>query len=356
MATQTITYRQIMSDLGNGKYSPIYYLMGEEPFYIDSIADYIREHAIPEQDRDFNQLVVYGNEISMKDVIARAKSFPMGAEKQVIIVKEAQNLMKKDSDNTADSRNSATASAADMLSAYLKSPQMSTILVFCHKNSTLDRRRKVTSDIEKAGILFESKKIREDTLPGFIDDYLSALGKTMSLKAESMMTEYVGADLSRMAGELTKLATAMPADIAEISPEFIENHVGISKDFNLYEFRNAIIRRDIFKANQIANYYESNAKTYPIQLVTATLFSYFSNLMLSYYAPDKSERGISEQLDMKYSFGVRDYILGMKNYTAMKTMQIITAIRRTDAKSKGIDATANGNNGLLRELLFFILH
>jgi len=350
MATAALTYRQIMSDLGKGKYAPVYYLMGEEPFYIDSISEYIRQNAIPEEDRDFNQLVVYGNDTNMKDIVARARSFPMGADRQVIIVKECQNMMKKDSDSEEST------SASDILSAYLKSPQSSTVLVFCHKNGSIDKRRKIVSELDKAGILYESKKVRDDALPGFIDEYLEMLGKTMSEKAKSMMAEHIGPDLNRMAGELTKLVTAMPLDVKDISPEFIESHVGISKDFNVFEFRDAIIRRDLYKANQIAAYFESNPKTNPIQLILATIYQYFANLMLAFYAPDKSERGIMEQLDMKSTWLTRDYILGMKNYTAMKTMQIISAIRNCDARSKGVNASANSTDGLLRELLFFILH
>lgn len=340
-----------MSDLGNGKYSPIYYLMGDEPFFIDAISEYIRQHVLKPEEQDFNQLVVYGNDITMQSIVERAKAYPMGADKQVIIVREAQNLMKKDSDNEEQ------IGAADILSYYLQSPNPSTILVFCHKHGTLDRRRKVTGLIEKTGILFESKKVKEDAVPAFIQECLNSYGKTMSAKGISMLTESIGADLCQLDAEIQKLVTAMPADVNEITPEFIESLVGISKDFNTYEFQDAIVSKNIYKANQIASYYESNSKTYPIQLLTATLFSYFSNLMLAHYSPDKSEHGIAEQLGLKSTWKVREnYIEGMKNYSAGKTLQIIAAIRKTDAKSKGVGATANGSEGLLRELLFFILH
>ena len=355
MAVQQATYSQIMSDLGQGKYSPIYYLMGDEPFFIDSISEYIREHVLKPEERDFNQLVVYGNDIAMQQVVERARAYPMGADRQVIIVREAQNLMKKDSDNNEETGNAV--GAGDLLSSYLQAPNPSTILVFCHKNGKLDSRRKVAGQIAKAGVLFESKKIREEDIPSFIQESLAAHGKTMSAKGMSMMTESVGSDLSHLTGELDKLVTATPADISEISPELIEKLVGISKDFNLYEFQNAIISKNIFKANQIAAYYESNPKTYPIQLITATLFSYFSNLMLAHYSPDKSDHGVAEQLGLKSTWIAKNsYLPGMKNYSAGKTLQIIAAIRRADARSKGVEATGNGIEGLLRELLFFILH
>lgn len=348
MATSGTAYRQVLKELEKGKYQPVYYLMGDEPFFIDSISDYIREHALPEEARDFNQLVLYGNETTMNEVIQRARAYPMGSDRQVIIVKEAQHLMKRDSESGG--------SASDILGAYLQQPQPSTILVFCHKNGSLDRRKKIVAVIEKAGVLFESKKVRDEDLPQFVEEFLIEHKLKMSPKGISMMSEFVGADLCRMNGELEKLLTALPEDVKEITPEFIEEHVGVSKDYNIFEFRDALINKNIQKANKIAAYYESNPKTYPMQLITAAIFPYFSNLMLAFYSPDKTDRGIADQLDLKSTWGVRDYTTGMRNYTATQTMQIISAIRRYDAKSKGVDATANTVEGLLKELLYLILH
>lgn len=348
MATSGTAYRQVLKELEKGKYQPVYYLMGDEPFFIDSISDYIREHALPEEARDFNQLVLYGNETTMNEVIQRARAYPMGSDRQVIIVKEAQHLIKRDSESGG--------SASDILGAYLQQPQPSTILVFCHKNGSLDRRKKIVAVIEKAGVLFESKKVRDEDLPQFVEEFLNEHGLKMSPKGISMMSEFVGADLCRMNGELEKLLTALPEGVKEITPEFIEEHVGVSKDYNIFEFRDALINKNIQKANKIAAYYESNPKTYPMQLITAAIFPYFSNLMLAFYSPDKTDRGLADQLDLKSTWGVRDYTTGMRNYTATQTMQIISAIRRYDAKSKGVDATANTGEGLLKELLYLILH
>ena len=330
MATSGSAYRQLIKQLEKGAYSPVYFLMGDEPFFIDSISDYIREHALPEEARDFNQIVLYGNETSMNEVIQRSRAYPMGAERQVIIVKEAQHLFKKESESGG--------SASDILSSYLQQPQTSTVLVFCHKNGSLDKRKKIVAVIEKNGVLFESKKVKEDDLPQFVEEFLSERGLKMSTKGISMMSESVGADLCRMNGELEKLVTALP------------------EDYNIFEFRDAIINKNVLKANKIAAYYESNPKTYPIQLVTAAIFPYFANLMLAFYAPDKTDRGIADQLDLKSTWGIRDYTTGMRNYTATQTMKIITTIRRYDAKSKGVDATSNTGEGLLKELLYMILH
>ncbi len=348
MATSGTEYRKIIKELEKGVYRPVYYLMGDEPFFIDSISDYIRENALPEEARDFNQLVLYGNETSMSEVIQRARAYPMGSDRQVIIVKEAQHLMKKDSE--------AGGSPSEILNSYLMQPQPSTILVFCHKNGSLDKRKKIVAVIEKNGLLFESKKVKDDDLPDFIEEFLKERSLKMSSKGISMMSESVGSDLCRMNGELEKLVTALPEGTKEITPEFIEEHVGISKDYNIFEFRDAIINKNVLKANTIAAYYESNPKTYPMQLVTAAIFPYFANLMLAFYAPDKTDRGIAEQLDLKSTWGVRDYTAGIRNYTASQTMQIISTIRKYDAKSKGLDATANTGEGLLKELLYLILH
>ena len=348
MATSGTAYRQILQELQKGIYKPIYYLMGDEPFFIDSISDYIREHALPEEARDFNQIVIYANETNMNEIIQRARAYPMGSDRQVIIVKEAQHLMKKESDSTGV--------ASDILASYLQKPQTSTVLVFCHKNGVLDRRKKIVAMIEKAGVLFESKKIKDDALPEFIEEYLHERKLKMSPKGISMMCESVGADLSRMNGELDKLFNALPEGTQEITPEFIEERVGVSKDYNIFEFRDALVNKNIQKANMIASYYESNPKTYPIQLVTAAIFPYFANLMLAFYAPDKTDKGIADQLDLKSTWAVREYTTGMRNYTATQTMQIITTIRKYDGKSKGVDATANTGEGLLKELLYLILH
>ena len=349
MATSGSAYRQILKELSKGKYSTVYYLMGDEPFFIDSIADYIRENALPEEARDFNQIVLYGNETSMSEVIQRARAYPMGSDRQVIIVKEAQHLMKRDSE-------SGPTSPSEILSSYLLHPQPSTVLVFCHKHGSLDKRKKVVAVIEKNGLMFESKKVRDEDLPQFVEEWLSEQKLRMTPKAISMLCESVGADLSRLNSELNKLITALPEGVREITPEFIEEHIGISKDFNIFEFRDAIINKNIQKANQIASYYESNPKTYPMQLITAAIFPYFANLMLAFYSPDKTDKGIADQLDLKSTWGVRDYTTGMRNYTATQTMKIISTIRKFDAKSKGVDATSNSGEGLLKELLFMILH
>lgn len=355
-----LTYSQIMSNLKKGNYSPVYYLMGDESFFIDQISGYMEEHVIPEEERDFNQIVVYGLDTTMQSVLERARAYPMMGEHQLILVKEAQHLYKDSPGSKEDKpgNSSAPASASfDLLSSYLNRPQEKTILVFCHKNGVLDKRRKVVSELSGKGVLFTSRKIRDDQIGQFIGDYCKAEGYGMDSKACSMLAEYVGADLSRLSKELDKLFVAVSDPKESITPDLIEKIIGISKEYNDFELRNAIIYKDIQKANRIVKYYEDNQKTYPIQKVMPLLFQYFSNLMLAWYAPSRTENGIAEQLGLKSTWGVKDYMEGMKRYSAYNVLNIISEIRYTLARANGVGiSSADANNGLLREFVFKVLH
>ena len=263
----------------------------------------------------------------------------MMAEHQVIIVKEAQNVKK-----------------IEDLSFYLKQPLMSTILVICHKHGVLDKRKKLVADVEKVGVLFESKKIKDTQLPGFISSYLKRKSVDIEPKASEMMAEFVGTDLSRMAGELDKLVITLPQGVTRITPEQIERNIGVSKDYNNYELRSALVARDVLKANKIIKYFEENPKTNPIQMTLSVLFGFFSNLMLAYYAPEKTEQGIANQLSLKQSWQAKEYMAAMRVYSGVKVMQIIGEIRYCDAKSKGVDNSSLSDGDLLRELVYKILH
>lgn len=350
MATSGVAYRTIMDELKAGKYRPVYYLMGEESFFIDSISDYIRENALSEEERDFNQLVIYGADTTMSEVVQRAKAYPMGASKQVIIVKEAQNLVK-------DQQNAnGGVEPLEILASYTQNLQPTTILVFCHKNGKLDSRKKVVGTIKQNALLFESAKVKENEIPTYISEYVAEKEMIISDRATSMIIEAVGTDISRLITELDKLFVATGGKGKEITPDIVEQNVGISKEYNVYEFQNALISKDILKANKIATYYENNSKNYPIQMITATIFTYYSNLMLAFYSPNKTEQGVAEFLGLKNTWGVKNYMVGMKNYTARQVLDIIGLIREYDAKSKGVENSGNAADGLLRELLFKILH
>lgn len=334
-----VTYEEIVRNLKNEVYSPIYFLMGEEDYYIDRISDYLVNHALTETEKEFNLTVLYGADTDIATVINAAKRYPMMSKYQVVVVKEAQHL-----------RN------IEELTYYLQKPLASTILVFCYKHGALDRRKKITAEIEKAGVLFESKKLKEAQLPGFISSYLKRKQVEIEPKASEMMAEFVGADLNRMAGELEKLIITLPAGQKRITPELIERNIGISKDYNNFELRNALIAKDVLKANQIVKYFEENPKNNPLQVTLAVLFNFFANLMLAYYAPEKTDQGIAAQLGLRSPWQAKDYIVAMHRYSGVKVMQIIGAIRECDAKSKGIGNPSTSDGDLLRSLVYMILH
>lgn len=334
-----ITYEEIVRNLKNRVYSPVYFLMGEEDYYIDRISDYIMDTVLSEVEKEFNLTVLYGADTDMAGVINAAKRYPMMSEHQVIVVKEAQGLK-----------------GMEDLVYYLQKPLLSTILVFCYKHGTLDRRKKITAEIEKAGVLFESKKLKDTQLPGFISSFLKRKKVEIEPKASEMIAEFVGTDLNRLAGELEKLIITLPPGGTRITPEQIERNIGISKDYNNFELRSALIEKDVLKANRIVKYFNDNPKNNPLQLTLAVLFNFFSNLMLAYYAPEKTEQGIAAQLGLRSPWQSREYMAAMRRYKGIKVMQIIEAIRTCDAKSKGIDNSSMSDGDLLKELVYVILH
>lgn len=339
MAKHEIACDDILKELKAKQYRPIYYLMGEESYYIDLISDYIAENVLSETEKEFNLTVVYGADVDVATVINAAKRYPMMSEYQVVIVKEAQAI-----------RN------LEELTYYLQKPLRSTILVICHKHGTLDRRKKLAAEIEKTGILFESKKVKDAQVPLFIAAYMKKKGIDAEPKASAMLADFIGADLSRLTGELEKLIITMPKNQKRLTPDQVEKNIGISKDYNNFELRSALVEKDILKANRIIKYFEDNPKTNPIQMTLSLLFNFFSNLMLTYYAPDKSEQGIAAMLGLKTSWQARDYMSAMRRYSGIKTMQIVGEIRYADAKSKGVDNSSMTDGDILRELVFKILH
>lgn len=333
------TYDTLMSELKSGVYRPVYYLMGEEGYFTDRITGYIMDNALTEVERDFNLTVYYGLDTDIDTIVTAAKRFPMMAERQVIVVKEAQMLKNLDS-----------------LLFYLQSPQPTTVLVFAHKNGSIDKRKKVATELEHTGVVLDSKKLRDDQLPSFINSYLREKGLIADNKSVLMMKESIGADLSRLAGEIDKLAIALPQGEKAITPELVEEHIGISKEYNNFELQNALVNKDILKANKIIQYFARNPKKNPIQMTLALLFSFFSNVMMCYYSPDKSERGVAEFLGLRSAWGVGDYIKAMRNYKAVHVLDILHLIRLADAQSKGAEGPQTTDGEIMRELLYKILH
>ena len=335
-----VTYEGIMRELAEGKYSPVYYLHGEESYYIDKIADYIAEHALKPEERDFNQTVLFGSDVTASQIADTCRRYPMMAERHVVIVKEAQNLK-----NT------------EALEKYMKQPLQSTVLVVCHKNTKLDgRKREYVKTIQQAGILFESPKLRDRELPPFIEKYLEKKQVSIDPKSTQLIADAIGADLSRLVSELDKVILSLPEGERRVTPQVVEDQIGVSKDFNGFELKDAIVNRNIYKANQIMNYFDKNPKAGGIYKFLPLIFNYFQNLMLAYYSPQKTQEGVASWLEMKSPWGAKDFMTGMKNYTGLKVMQIISKIREIDAKSKGLDNPNTPPEELMKELIFFILH
>ena len=339
-AKQGKTFQDIMKDLKARRFSPIYILMGEEAYYIDQITNYIAENVLTPAEQDFNLNICFGADVSAVQVTDMAKRFPMMAEYQVVIVKEAQNIH-----------------SLDALEKYLKNPAKTTILVWCHKNGKIDARKKVISLAEAHGVVFESKKLKEYQLAGFMQNYLAAKKITIEPNATQKMADHIGADLSRLTSELDKVALSLSENDKRITPDIVEKEVGVSKNFNTFELRDAIVNRNVFKANQIVNYFISNPKAGSLYSFLPLLFSYFQNLMIVFYSPNnKSESDIAQILGLKNNWGAKEYIIGMRNYSARKTMDIIAKIREVDAKSKGLNNVSTGAGDLMKEVIFFILH
>ena len=337
----SVTFETIMRDLKAKKYAPVYVHMGDESYYIDRITDYIADNVLDPDDRDFNQTVVFGADTTAAQVVDMAKGYPvMPAAHRVVIVKEAQGLK-----------------SLDALERYFEKPLASTVLVIAYKNGTIDRRKKVVGKAEAVGVVFESKKKRDYELPAFIEAYLKKNHVSIDTKSAAMIAEHIGADLSRLISELDKVMISLPDDDRRVTPDVVEREIGVSKEFNIFELKTAIIERNVFKANQIVKYFDKNPKAGSLFSCLPLLYTYFQNLMVAFYAPDKNnDNNLAAFLELKSVWGLKDYRVGMRNFSAMKTLQILAKIRETDAKSKGLDSLNTSTDDLMRELIFFILH
>ena len=336
MAKQELTCDDILKELRAKQYRPIYYLMGEESYYIDLIADYITDNVLNETEKEFNLTVVYGADVDVATIINAAKRYPMMSEHQVVVVKEAQAV-----------RN------IEELSYYLQKPLHSTILVICHKHGTLDRRKKLAAEVEKTGVLFESKKIKDAQLPAFIASYMKRKGIDMEPKATAMLADFVGSDLSRLTGELEKLIITLPTGQKRVTPEQIEKNIGISKDYNNFELISAISCRDSKRIFQIIDHFRRNRKDNPAAMTYGMLWNFFSNLLIMHYTRDKSDAALCAAIGRKSNWLPKDYKTGVQQYNARQVVEILRALRRADAASKGIGSRQDAFD-LMHNLMFRI--
>lgn len=330
------TTNQLISNIKEGKIAPIYFLMGEEAYYIDMISDYIESNVLEEEEKGFNQMVLYGKEVSIQDIVSNSKRYPMMAERQVIIVKEAQNLNK----------------TIEQLVDYAKNPQPTTVLVFNYKYKTLDKRKTLYKTLSKAAVIFESKKIYEDKIPSWIQSFLRSKQISITPKAALMLSEFLGNDLSKIANELNKLGIVVGAK-KEVTPEIIEDNIGISKDFNNFELQKALGNLDHKKAYQIVHYFAQNSKQHPFVLTISALYVYFTKLMTVHTVRDKNPSTVAKSLGINPYF-VNEYIAASRNFPMKRISGVLETLRTYDTKSKGVGANLSPKD-LYNELIYNIL-
>lgn len=334
-----MTVENIINDIKKGILQPIYFLFGEEPYFIDLISDYIENNALSEAERGFDQMVLYGRDVSVADIISNARRFPMIGNRQVIIVKEAQDLIR----------------TIAQLESYLENPQPTTTLVFNYKYKKPDKRKKVFKLLAKKSVFFESKPLYENQIPTWISQYVKKHGYLIAPKASQMLVEFLGTELSKIVNELNKLFIILPKGTT-ISPEAIEENIGISKDFNNFELRKAIGAKNVLKANQIINYFAQNPKSNPLVMTISLLNSFFTQLLQFHGLPNKNNPKAVASVLRVNPFFVKDYTTAGANYPMRKVSQIIGLLREADLKSKGVGARDLSHSDLLKELLFKILH
>lgn len=330
--------KQIVKNIRAGQIQPIYFLMGEEPYYIDKISDYIEDNILDEADKGFNQMVLYGRDISIDDVVSNAKRYPMMAERQVVIVKEAQDLSR----------------TIEKLITYVENPQPTTVLVVNYKYKKIDKRKALYKALNKKGFIYESKKLYDNQVPDWIRRVLSGQGYSITPKASQMLVEFLGTDLSKIENEINKLKIVLPKE-SQITPEAIEENIGISKDFNNFELRKAVGERDLAKAFRIAKYFGDNPKDNPMVMTVSLLFNFFSQLLQYHGLSDKSPRSVASALKINPYF-VNEYSSAARNYPMKNVSRAVAVLRDFDVKGKGVGANAVPQKDLLKELLVKIFN
>src|SRR5665647_1835772 len=331
-------YQNILTDLKNKQYRSIYFLEGEEPYYIDIVSDYILENVLTESEKSFNQTLLYGKDITLDTILTAARRYPMMAERQVVVVREAQNIRD-----------------IDELASYVDKPAPSTILVLCHKYKTIDKRKKLYKAIQKNGVYLESKPLYESQVPTWIIAYLKTKQLGIEQKAVQMITDHVGNNLQRIVNELDKIVfPAVPG--TSISVDDVEKNIGISKEYNPFEFQKALGSKDIYKANRIVNYFIENEKSNPLQMIVGILVSYFRKILTYHTIENKSNQSeVAQKLGVS-PFFINDYLTAGRNYPLQKAVLVLSLLREYDLRSKGARGGTNQNGELLRELTYKILH
>lgn len=337
------TADSVLKDLQAGRYSPVYFLQGDEPYFIDKIADFIEKHALSETEKGFNQMIMYGKDVEINAILNNARRYPMMSERQVVIVKEAKDIQDLNKQE-----------AQAMLENYVKNPLPSTVLVFCHKYKTLDGRKSLPKTLDKHAILVTTKKLYENQLPDWITKYVTDTGFTIDRKAAFMLAEYIGNDLERLANEIDKVLINFQEKV-QLDASLIQKYVGISKEYNVFELQKALTVRDVVKANRIVQYFEANPKNHPVIPMIAMLFSFYSRLLLIHHAGERSDSGVARLLKIN-PFFAKEYLLATQHYSLPVVIRNISFLREADLRSKGVDSGGLTEGQLLKELIFKLMH
>lgn len=335
-----MSYQTIIKEVKKKQFAPVYFLHGAESYFIDLVADAIEKHALEEHERAFNQTILYGKESNHLQIVDAARRFPMMAERQLVILREAQEMR----------------SLKDLLT-YVEQPTPSTVLVICHKHKKLNLNSKFGKAIKAKAVVLDSKPLYDNQVPDWIADYLRSKKLSAGPAASELLAEYLGSKLSKVANELDKLALNIPEG-SEVTQALIEEHIGISKDYNVFEFQKALGQRDVKKANRIVQYFIANPRKNPLPAVVGSLYNYFSKIYLYHSVARATEQEILSALGLRSSFFLREYRAAARNYPMSATQEVIYLLRQFDLKSKGVDYNATGKpeGELLKEMTWRILH
>ena len=338
--SQKLTYEAILKEIKSGVFRPIYLLHGEEPFFIDQIEKAIEENALSEAERGFNQTILYGKEVDPISLMDYLRRYPMMSERQVVLLREAQE-MKGIGD----------------LAVYAQDPMESTVFVIAHKHKKLDLRTKFGKQLAKSALVFESKRLYDNQLPDWINAYAKGKGLKLEPDASQLLAEYLGTKLDKAANELDKLALNLPKG-SSVTTDHVQEYVGISKEYNVYELQKALAGRDIPRVGRIQQFFTSNIKKNPIIVTIASLYAFFSKVYMLHYLKNKSEAEQLQTLGLRSEWFLRDYKLALRNFSLNKTTEVLGLLREYDLRSKGIDNDNShaGDAELMKELFFRILH
>jgi DNA polymerase-3 subunit delta len=334
---------QIIKNIHAGQYAPVYFLQGEEPYYIDLISDLIEKNALDEASKGFNQIILYGKDVKVNDVLGNARRFPMMSERQVVIVKEAQDIIDLGKED-----------GSKYLMQYLENPLPSTILVLCHKHKKLDKRKALSKSLEKYAICLTSNKLYDNQVPDWIKGYIRDRQFKITDKAVFMLADFIGNNLERQANEIDKMLINFKEKV-EITDVLIQKYIGISKEYNAFELQKAVALRELVKANKIVKYFEANPKSNPVIPIISILYLFFSKLLVLHATSDKSERNLASVLKTNPYF-IKDYVVAARNYPLGKVVGVIRDLRHADLQSKGVNAANLPDGQILKELIFKIMH